>query len=131
MFNLDPMLQIVAALAASLVVFVKPSVDIYKLARPLAASWELPLAAIWFGIFWGLIALIAIGEIGSNIAGLRMTAIIMLAGFLVGIQAVGVTSLHQSSEDKRILARFGGAELDRAPDPVTPHVAPRDEERAA
>lgn len=104
MIDLEPILQLVAALAASLVGFVKPSVDIYKLARPQAASWELPVAAIAFGIVWGTLALCAVGEIGAGVAGLRTVALIVLAGFLVGIQAVGVSSLHHTSEVKRARA---------------------------
>lgn len=101
MIDLGSTLALVTLLTPAAVMYAKPGVDTYKLARPTAPAWHFPLLAIGLGCVFMFVLLTAAGYILAGIAAARIAALIILAGTQAGLQAVGVQSLGSKGNDSR------------------------------
>lgn len=84
-------------LASAGVGYAKSAVDMYRMANPTAPSWHKPALAIVTGVLALLLLVIASKQLLAEYPVASTLATVLLAGWLVGASASGVTAISRSA----------------------------------
>lgn len=84
-------------LASAGIIYTKSAVDMYRMASPNAPAWHRPALAVVSGILSLLLLLVATAQLLTVWPWAALVAQAILAGWLSGAGAVGVTALHNNA----------------------------------